>query len=69
MQFLLSFLLFRYAVASQHAGPIVSAVTPLLGAYFVSVWERLVQDIMSAGGLSSSALNGRLWSPGSGHRT
>lgn len=33
MQFLLTFLLFRYAVASQHAEPVVSAVTPLLGAY------------------------------------
>lgn len=57
-------------MTSQHAGPIVSAVTPLLDAYFlfVSVWERLVQDIMSAGGLSPSALDGLLRSPGSGHR-
>lgn len=68
MQFLFSF---RYVVASQHVGPVVSAVTPQSGAYFflcLSLWvEKLVQDAVSAGRLTPLALDGLLWSPVSGH--
>lgn len=69
MQFLLSFLLVRYAVSSQYAGLVVSAESPLVGACFLwSVWERSVQDIMSASTLCS-ALDGLLWPFGLGYRT
>lgn len=69
MQFLLSLLLVRCAVSSQYDGLVVSAETPLLGACFpCDLWERSVQDIMSAGALCS-ALDGVLWPLGLGRRT
>lgn len=58
----LDFLVFRCIVASQRAGFCVSAAAPLLDArlLFVSVWERLAQDMTSADGLCFCSMQSAL---------